>query len=84
MCVKPLYDVSLLIPRGTERKEQERIKATMSRELQRVHSLLNMLQSDLERVMKANAILTRRVEQLEDEIPLSERMKMFDLDQETD
>ena len=51
---------------------------------QRVHSLLNMLQSDLERVMKANAILTRRVAQLEDEIPLSERMKMFDLDQETD
>ena len=74
----------LLIPRGTERKEQAKIKATMAQELQRVHSLLNSFQSSLEQVMEATAILTRRVEQLEDEIPLSARMEMFDLDQEID
>ena len=59
----------------------------MAQELQRVHFLLRKLQSDLarvheanERLMKANEMLTRRVEQLEDDIPLSTRMEMFDID----
>ena len=56
----------------------------MAQELQLVHSLLKSFQSSLEQLMEATAILTRRVEQLEDEIPLSTRLEMFDLDQELD